>query len=124
MIKLVGDNIYCTRGDAGTINVQATNDDGTPHTFTTGTTVRFNVVKENDTATRIFSKEVTLDEDATQVSIPITSTETTIGNYINKKITYWYEVEINPDANGYTIIGYDEHGPKKFILLPEGARDE
>jgi hypothetical protein len=124
MIKLDGDNIYCTRGDSGTINVQATNDDGTQYTFTTGTTVRFNVVKENDTATRIFAKEVTLDEDATQVSIPITSTETTIGDYINKKVTYWYEVEINPEANGYTIIGYDKNGPKKFILLPEGARDE
>lgn len=124
MIKLVGDNIYCTRGDAGTINVQATNDDGTPYTFTGGTTIRLNVVKANDTTTRIFAKEITLEEDTTEVSIPITSTDTTIGDYINKKVTYWYEVEINPDINGYTIIGYDENGPKKFILLPEGVRDE
>ena len=58
------------------------------------------------------------------MSIPITSTDTTIGDYIDKKVTYWYEVEINPDINGYTIIGYDENGPKKFILLPEGVRDE
>ena len=124
MIKIVDNDIYCTRGDAGTINIKAANDDGTQYTFTAGTTIRFNVVNAEDTATRIFSKEVTIDEDTQQVEISLTTNDTTIGGYINKKVEYWYEVEINPDNNGYTIIGYDEYGAKKFILVPEGARDE
>lgn len=33
---------------------------------------------------------------------------------------YWYEVELNPETEAQTIIGYDEDGPKIFRLYPEG----
>jgi len=54
----------------------------------------------------------------------LSSDETRIGDYINKPVTYWYEIELNPNNNSTTIIGYDDDGPKQFKLYPEGKNGE
>jgi hypothetical protein len=36
-------------------------------------------------------------------------------------VDYWYEVELNPDEDCQTIVGYDEDGAKVLRLFPEGA---
>jgi hypothetical protein len=36
---------------------------------------------------------------------------------LNKPIEYWYEIQLNYYQ---TIVGYDESGPKLFMLYPEG----
>ena len=44
-----------------------------------------------------------------------------IGEVINKPTNYWYEIELNPNTQPQTIIGYDEDGEKLFVLYPEGS---
>ena len=36
---------------------------------------------------------------------------------MNIPTEYWYEIELN---NENTVIGYDNNGPKLFVLYPEG----
>lgn len=31
---------------------------------------------------------------------------------------YWYEIQLNKEQ---TILGFDDKGPKMFILFPEGS---
>ena len=45
------------------------------------------------------------------------SEETKIGKMRNTAVEFWYEIELN---NNQTILGYDDEGPKRFILYPEG----
>ena len=65
-----------------------------------------------------------LVDNKESVEIELTSDETRIGDYINKPVTYWYEIELNPNNNSTTIIGYDDDGPKQFKLYPEGKNGE
>ena len=51
----------------------------------------------------------------------MTGEDTKIGQVINKPIDYWYEIELNPEINPQTVIGYDNDGAKIFKLFPEGA---
>ena len=55
-----------------------------------------------------------------RVEIYLTEEDTKIGEVISKPKDYWYEVELNPDEEPQTIIGYDEDGAKIFKLFPEG----
>lgn len=52
-----------------------------------------------------------------EVEIPLNSEDTKIGDVVNYKVKYWYEIELN----NMTTIGYDKEGPKEFILYPEGS---
>ena len=56
--------------------------------------------------------------------ISLNKEDTTIGDIINTPIDYWYEVQLNPETNPQTIIGYDENGAKIFRLYPEGVEEE
>ena len=62
-------------------------------------------------------------EATTSVDLSLDSTETTIGDIINKPVEYWYEIQLNPDTEPQTIIGYDENGAKIFKLYPEGVKE-
>ena len=60
-----------------------------------------------------------MEEDS--VRIRLRREDTKIGDIIHKPVKYWYEVELNPDTEPQTIVGYDDDGPKIFTLYPEGA---
>ena len=92
--------------------------DGNPVSFTVGQKVVFKVFDPKDVSNVFIQKEVEVEEICTEVTIPLTDEDTSFGELINKPITYNYEISI--DDTG-TIIGYDDEGPKKFILLPEGG---
>ena len=66
----------------------------------------------------LLKKTVEVDTTCTKVLIPLASSDTAIGSLINKPIKYNYEISID-DTN--TVIGYDDDGPKEFILYPEGG---
>ena len=112
-------SIYCTRGDAGGFNVQATFQ-GSPYTFREGDVVRFKVFGKKDCETVVLEKSVYVSENAEQVGIFLDGDDTKFGDVISKPTDYWYEVELNPDTKPQTIIGYDEEGAKIFKLFPEG----
>ena len=125
MIKIDEEKtIHLTRGDTATIVVTAQNDDGSNYEFQKGDTLRLKVMSKKKVEEIVLTKDIIIDSNKESVEIELTSDETRIGDYINKPITYWYEVELNPDNNSTTIIGYDENGPKQFKLYPEGMNGD
>lgn len=120
MFKIENKQIHLTRGDIACIEVKALNEDGSDYTFKVGDIVRFKVFKKNDCGCVEIQKDVPVEIAAASVDIHLTSEETKIGELINKPVEYWYEVELNPETNPQTIIGYDEDGGKIFKLYPEG----
>lgn len=118
--------ISLTRGDSATINLSASIDGNTNYEFKTGEVVRFKVFKKKECENLILVKDTIVEEDTTNVDISLTKEDTKIGEIINKAVDYWYEVELNPDTNPQTIIGYEVDEKNKelckiFKLLPEGS---
>ena len=115
--------IKITRGNAGIFGVTATNDDGSEYTFQNGDTIRLAIYEKKKYETLIFEKIVPIINKTTEVEIELTADDTKIGEIINKPVDYWYEIELNPDGDTQTIVGYDEQGPKIFKLYPEGVEE-
>lgn len=109
-----------TRGNAGIIEVTAENKDGSQYEFQVGDVVRFKVFKRRDCGCVELQKDVVVTENSLSVDVPVTSEETKIGDLINKPTPYWYEIELNPETNCKTLIGFDRDGEKVFMLYPEG----
>jgi hypothetical protein len=112
-------SIYVTRGDAGAITVAASFADG-DYTFKPEDVVRMKIFEKKncENVVRVFHAD-RLTEDSTEVTIRLDDTK--IGEVISKPTDYWYEIELNPDTNPQTIIGYDNEGAKVFKLFPEGG---
>lgn len=115
--------INITRGDIGTISISALNEDGEDYTFQVGDILRLGVFAAKNFNDIIFQKDIEVLEATTSVDLSLDSTETTIGDIINKPVDYWYEIQLNPDTEPQTIIGYDENGAKIFKLYPEGVKE-
>lgn len=113
--------IKITRGDYAVIDVSALNADGSKYVFKAGDIVRFKVFKKKDPSTVILQKDIKVITDTEIASIELNKDDTTIGDLIVKPISYWYEVELNPDTKPQTIIGYEENHEKLFTLLVEGG---
>ena len=124
MFKINQDkSIFLTRGDIANIVVNVTDSDGASYVFSKDDIVRFMVFEKGVCNNVFLCKSVEVTEEKTTVEIALTGQETRIGEPINKPKDYWYEVELNPDTNPQTIIGYDEDGAKIFRLFPEGVRE-
>lgn len=120
MFVLNDDNsIYATRGDIVFFSVSM-EEDGTEVPFRAGDIVRIKVFGKKDAENVVLQKDFAVTNDSPTVEIFLTGEETKFGDVINKPTDYWYEVELNPDTNPQTIIGYDEDGAKLFKLFPEG----
>lgn len=120
-------SIHVTRGDMMYFGVSAIDKDGTAHTFVaakgekTADIIRFKVFGKKNAENVVLQKDVVVTEDTKLVGITLSGDDTKIGDVISKPVDYWYEVELNPDTNPQTIIGYDDEGAKIFKLYPEGA---
>ena len=112
-------SIYVTRGDIVHLNVSAVNESGA-YKFKVGDVVRFKIFAKKDCSDIIFQKDFPVTTESETAEIFLTGHETRIGGLINKHSDYWYEIELNPESNPQTIIGYDEDGAKIFRLFPEG----
>lgn len=125
MFVILPDKTIClTRGDVAHIVVSASLQDGALYTFKTGDVVRLSVFKKRDCRSVVLQKEVEVSAPSETVTISLTKADTTIGEIISRPVDYWYEVEVNPDTEPQTIIGYDEAGEKTFRLYPEGSDAE
>ncbi len=113
-------SIYATRGDAVFFSVKAY-DGEEPYTFNAGDVLRIKVFEKKNCDKVVLSKRFGVAEDTVSVEIFLNKTDTRFGEGINKPVEYWYEVELNPDTDAQTIIGYDDDGAKIFKLFPEGA---
>ena len=121
MFKINDDSSIClTRGDTVCFSVSAAKENGEPYKFKLGDTVRIKVFGKKDCSSILLSKDFYVTSESERVDIFLSSEETKIGEVINRPKDYWYEIELNPDTEPQTIVGYDEYGAKIFRLYPEG----
>jgi hypothetical protein len=111
--------INLTRGDVAAILLDSIIDDK-PYTFKVGDVVRFKVFRAKDCNCVEMQKDTIVDKESSTVNISLSGEDTKIGELINKPTKFWYEIELNPDTNPQTIVGYDLEGEKIFMLYPEG----
>lgn len=121
MLRIDSDDnttIHLTRGDRGTFRVYLM--DSKTHqkyTFPAGCFVEFVVKpKKGYTEGDLLRKRIYLGEDTTDIEFTLTDQDTKIGEKIDKKTKYWYNIVVNNDV---TITGSDENGEKILILYPE-----
>lgn len=112
-------SIYVTRGDIVHLSISAVNE-GEPYTFKMGDVVRIKIFGKKDCETVVLQKDFPVTSASETVEIFLSEEDTKIGGVINKHSDYWYEIELNPESNPQTIIGYDDDGAKVFRLFPEG----
>lgn len=117
--------INITRGDTATIEITA-NMNNELYEFQAGEVVRLKVFERNNCNNVVLVKDVVVADNTTSIQFELSKEDTKIGPVISKYVDYWYEVELNPDTNPQTIIGYevDEDDTvlvKVFRLLPEGS---
>lgn len=112
-------SIYVTRGDEVPLSVMA-EDEGKAYIFQPGDVVRIKVFAKKDCDSVALQKDFPVTAETDTVEIFLDGNDTKIGKVISKPVDYWYEVELNPETNPITIIGYDEDGAKVFKLFPEG----
>jgi hypothetical protein len=119
---VIGDDmtIHITRGDMAVIKLTARLATSL-YGFRVDDVVRLKVFAKKNCEDVVLKKDVTVTQNISSIEIELERKDTTIGEYINKPVDYWYEVELNPDTKPQTIIGYDESGPKIFRLYPEGG---
>ena len=113
-------SIYVTRGDYCEIPVAAVIN-GEVSKFKSGDVLRFKATKKKDCNTVVIQRDYLVDTETDAITFHLTGDDTRIGAVISKPTDYWYEVELNPDTDPQTIIGYDEDGAKVLRLFPEGA---
>ena len=112
-------SIYVTRGDIVLFSVTA-EDEGVAYKFMPGDVVRMKVYGRKDAENVVLQKDFPVGEECDAVEIYLDEEDTKIGGVISKPTDYWYEIELNPDTDPQTIVGYDEDGAKVFKLFPEG----
>ena len=108
MLTIKSNNdIHLTQGDSAYLNVEITNDDGTPYAIKEGDTLTMTVKATN--GTKIFSKTVQAYE-----SIIIEPQDT-----INVEVgRYKYDIQLNTENQVYTIISVSS------FFVEEGITDE
>ena len=116
--------INITRGDSGEIVIRAfdkiDNEGEKLYEFQAGELVRLKVFEKKACENVVLQKDFPIEEATESVSLVLTEEDTRIGEIISKPVDYWYEIELNPDTEPQTIVGYDEDGAKIFRLYPEG----
>lgn len=114
MFRIEDNTIHLTRGDKAIIEFSIDN-----YTFQVDDVIRFAVYKEKKMSEEpIFEKTIINNSERNSIEIIINSKDTQLVNLLDKPLKCWYEIELNDEQ---TILGYDENGPKLFIIYPEGA---
>lgn len=121
MLKIDGNKtIHITRGDLGIFKINFT----IPYSgYVLGpdSFVRLSVYEAGDLSNCIFYVDSYAGQTTNEIIMRIDPLDT-LDNIepINSPRTYWYEIEIDPGSNFYekTPVGYDENGPKLFIVYP------
>ena len=94
MLTIKSNNdIHLTQGDSAYLNVEITNDDGTPYAIKEGDTLTMTVKATN--GTKIFSKTVQAYESI------IIEPQDTINVGVGR---YKYDIQLNTENQVYTII--------------------
>lgn len=90
------------------------------YAFKNGDVLRLKVFRKKACEDVVLQKDFAITETTNTVTLELTEKDTRIGEIISKPVDYWYEIELNPESNPQTIVGYDDDGAKIFRLYPEG----
>ena len=93
MLTIKGNDIHLTKGDSAYLNVEITNDDGTPYAIKEGDSLTMTVKSTN--GTKIFSKTVQAYESI--IIEPKDTIDVGVGRYK-------YDIQLNTENQVYTII--------------------
>ena len=93
MLTIKGNDIHLTKGDSAYLNVEITNDDGTPYAIKEGDSLTITVKATN--GTKIFSKTVQAYESI--IIEPKDTIDAGVGRYK-------YDIQLNTENQVYTII--------------------
>lgn len=115
MIEIEGKTIRISRGDSGTIKLTIPLSDTENYEFQVGDKVQFRVFEKKNYNNVFLDKEINIEEITSVIDICLTEKDTSIGEVINKPVTYWYEISLNETQ---TVVGYDDEGPAELILYP------
>lgn len=115
MIEIEGKTIRMSRGDSGTIKLTIPLSDTENYEFQVGDKVQFRVFEKKNYNNVFLDKEINIEEITSVIDICLTEKDTSIGEVINKPVTYWYEISLNETQ---TVVGYDDEGPAELILYP------
>ncbi len=90
--------------------------------FQVGDIIKFNVYeKRGYDKEPLLTKIIIVETVSDNVDIPLTESDTTFGELINKPTIFWWDISLNEDM---TVIGYDEDAAKEFILYPAKGAEE
>lgn len=120
MIEIEGKTIRISRGDSGTIKLTIPLSDTENYEFQVGDKVQFRVFEKKNYNNVFLDKEINIEEITSVIDICLTEKDTSIGEVINKPVTYWYEISLNETQ---TVVGYDDEGPAELILYPAHVKD-
>ena len=118
----IGENntLLLNRGDTAIFSFSAEKN-GVQYTFKQGELLRLKVYGRKNADKVFLLKDFPVLTDSAEIKLELTGDETKFGPVISKPTEYWYEIELNPDTIPQTVLGYDEDGPKVFMLYPEGS---
>ena len=106
MLTIKGNEIHLTQGDSAILNVEITNDDGTPYAIKEGDTLTMTVKATN--GTKIFSKTVQAYESI--IIEPQDTIDVGVGRYK-------YDIQLDTENQVYTII------PVSSFFIEEGLTE-
>lgn len=117
--------IQLNRGDSADLTITAKDSSGEDYTFQVGDDIKFKITEAKNESNVIMEKSITIAEATKNINLYLSAEDTKIGAIINKPVIYWYEISIEKSSGDVlTIIGYDNKGPKEFVLNPEAANVE
>ena len=106
MLTIKGNEIHLTQGDSAILNVEITNDDGTPYAIKEGDSLTITVKATN--GTKIFSKTVQAYESI--IIEPKDTADVGVGRYK-------YDIQLDTENQVYTII------PVSSFFIEEGLTE-
>lgn len=106
MLTIKGNEVHLTQGDSAILNVEITNDDGTPYAIKEGDSLTITVKATN--GTKIFSKTVQAYESI--IIEPQDTIDVGVGRYK-------YDIQLNTENQVYTII------PVSSFFIEEGLSE-
>lgn len=122
MIRIDEDDkttIHLTRGDRGTFRCYVIDRKTLQRfIFPADCWVSFVIVNKNGYSLNnpLLRKKIYNPQDTDEIEFTLTEKDTKIGDMIDKKQKYWYNIVVNDDV---TVMGSDEDGEKTIVIYPE-----
>lgn len=115
MYKIINNHIHVTRGSSFSIKLKSKKQLNVGDIFT------FSIVEKGKYNNILFQKSYEVLEESDTMYLSFSDDDTRFDSVISKPKVYWYEIEYNGKQ---MAIGYDDDGPKQFILYPEAELKE